>query len=82
MEYLESRLLPAVSGDVIEWCQFVEYKFSILPEYLNTNEFLFKLNDFNSNIKFTVEVENNGQLPFLDVLLLRNSSNYLDFKVY
>ena len=82
MEYLESRLLPAVSGDVIEWCRFVDDVFSILPEYLNTNEFLAKLNDFNPNIKFTVEVENNGQLPFLDVLLLRNSSNYLDFKVY
>ena len=82
MEFLESRLLPTVSGSIIEWCRFVDDVYAIVPDTLNIDEFLVKLNDFNPNIKFTLEIENNGELPFLDVLLIRNSSQHLDFKVY
>jgi hypothetical protein len=32
-------------------------------------------------LKFTVELEENGKLPFLDVILLKNR-NSLDFKIY
>ena len=82
MEYLESRLLLTVSESIIEWCRYADDIFAIVPDNLNMNEFLVKLNDFNPNIQFTLEIENNGKLPFLDVLLIRNSSHNLDFKVY
>ena len=64
MEFLESRLLPTVSGSIIEWCRFVDDVYAIVPDTLNIDEFLVKLNDFNPNIKFTLEIENNGELPF------------------
>ena len=37
---------------------------------------LSKLNGYNDNIEFTYEIENDGKLPFLDVLLISN-----DYKV-
>lgn len=30
------------------------------------------LNSFHKKVKFTYEIENGGQLPFLDVLLCKN----------
>ena len=64
MEYLESRLLPSVSESIIEWCRYADDIFAIVPDNLNMNEFLVKLNDFDPNIQFTLEIENNGKLPF------------------
>lgn len=43
--------------------------------------FLEHLNCLGGDLKFTVELEENGKLPFLDVLLLKNQ-NSLDFKIY
>ena len=37
---------------------------------------LSKLNGYNDNIEFTYEIENDGKLPFLDVLLISK-----DYKV-
>ena len=39
------------------------------------------LNLFHPNISFTYEKENNSQLPFLDVLFIRNGT-HLDTAVY
>ena len=39
------------------------------------------LNGFNNNIEFTVEEENDGVLPFLDVLICRND-NSIETTVY
>ena len=38
-------------------------------------------NLFHPNISFTYEKENNSQLPFLDVLFIRNGT-HLDTAVY
>ena len=32
---------------------------------------LSKLNGYHENIEFTYEIENDGKLPFLDVLVIR-----------
>lgn len=39
-------------------------------------------NSFHNNIQFTIETEENGSLPFLDVLLERNESNVLRRRVF
>ena len=39
-------------------------------------------NSLNASIKFTVEREQNSKLPFLDLLISRNSSGNLSFAVY
>ncbi|KAJ8944288.1 hypothetical protein NQ318_009666 [Aromia moschata] len=46
------------------------------------DNFVAKLNNRFPTIKFTYEVEHNEQLPFLDVLVIRNSENKLEFDVY
>ncbi|KAJ8953593.1 hypothetical protein NQ318_003017, partial [Aromia moschata] len=43
--------------------------------------FVAKLNNRFPTIKFTYEVEHNEQLPFLDVLVIKNSENKLEFDV-
>ena len=45
----------------------------VWPHGTNTlNQFLEHLNNQNDNIKFTMEIEENNRLPFLDVLISRN----------
>lgn len=36
---------------------------------------LDKINKIDRNIDFTLEIEQNGKIPFLNVELLRNSNN-------
>ncbi|MBV2145343.1 MAG: hypothetical protein KTM48_01175, partial [Wolbachia endosymbiont of Pissodes strobi] len=48
----------------------------------NVEDFVTKLNNRFPTIKFTYEVENNGQLPFLDTLVIRNDNNTLEFDIY
>lgn len=35
------------------------------------------LNSFHKKVKFTYEIENGGQLPFLDVLLCKNDKKII-----
>lgn len=44
-------------------------------------EYVHQLNSKFSSIKFTYEIENNGQLPFLDTLVIRNKDR-LEFDIY
>ncbi|KAJ8956727.1 hypothetical protein NQ318_014082, partial [Aromia moschata] len=49
---------------------------------ISLDNFVAKLNNRFPTIKITYEVEHNEQLPFLDVLVIRNSENKLEFDVY
>ena len=40
------------------------------------------MNDLHPTIKFKYEFEENGQLPFLDVLVGKKADNFLEFSVY
>lgn len=46
------------------------------------DEFLFFLNGLHKNVTFTVEIESNGQLPFLDILIIRHPAGMLGRTVY
>jgi len=62
-----SRLLLKI------WKRFVNDTFVIWSHDKEELELLFlHLNNQFSSIKFTMEFESNGNLPFLDVLLSRN----------
>lgn len=43
----------------------------------NIPKILELLNNYSNNIKFTVEIEKNGELPFLDTLIIRSGSNII-----
>ena len=63
------------------WLRYVDDVFSIWPEDCDFNSFFSRLNSLHPCIKFKVEWEKHGRLPFLDVLIHKESSG-LHFSVY
>ncbi|KAJ8956538.1 hypothetical protein NQ318_019261, partial [Aromia moschata] len=65
------------------WFRYVDDIFAVFDtKAISLDNFVAKLNNRFPTIKFTYEVEHNEQLPFLDVLDIRNSENKLEFDVY
>ncbi|XP_045457453.1 uncharacterized protein LOC123667636, partial [Melitaea cinxia] len=61
--------------------RYVDDTFTILPSD-KVSIFLQHLNSINSKIQFTMELEANKSLAFLDVLVIRNPNNTLSHTVY
>ncbi|KAJ8955988.1 hypothetical protein NQ318_006259 [Aromia moschata] len=58
------------------WFRYVDDIFAVFDtKAISLDNFVAKLNNRFPTIKFTYEVEYNEQLPFLDVLVIRNSEN-------
>ncbi|KAJ8933054.1 hypothetical protein NQ318_014942 [Aromia moschata] len=65
------------------WFRYVDDIFAVFDtKAICLDNFVAKLNNRFPTIKFTYEVEHNEQLPFLDVLVIRNIENKLEFDVY
>ncbi|KAJ8949031.1 hypothetical protein NQ318_005205, partial [Aromia moschata] len=65
------------------WFRYVDDIFAVFDtKAISLDNFVAKSNNRFPTIKFTYEVEHNEQLPFLDVLVIRNSenNNRLNFK--
>ena len=54
--------------------RYVDDTFAVFKNAEQCQLFLSYLNKQHSNIKFTLEMEKNGSLPFLDVLVQRNGA--------
>ena len=54
----------------------------VITEKEHEDYFFEHINLINPSIQFTKEMESNSQLPFLDVLVLRDSSGNLNTSVY
>ena len=68
MEDIEERSLESFHTAILFWKRYVDDTCTaILPELLQ--EFHQHLNSIEPSIQFTCEVKEDGQLPFLDVLL-------------
>ena len=63
------------------WKRYVDDTFCILRKG-STKELLHHLNGVRPTIKFTVEQEEDGTLPFLNTLLRRRRDGSLDVSVY
>ncbi|KAJ8951688.1 hypothetical protein NQ318_012230 [Aromia moschata] len=65
------------------WFRYVDDIFAVFDtKAISLDNFVAKLNNRFPTIKITYEMEHNEQLPFLDVLVIRNSENKLEFDVY
>lgn len=74
-ELENEKLFPRV------WWRYVDDIFALLKErYLPQT--LDLLNSRHSTIKFTVEKESNGKLPFLDLLITKKEDNTLKYGIY
>ena len=71
MEIFEIKFLPNILNFDHVWLRYVDDIFVVLPDQVEPATILSKLNDCVPQIKFTLELEQNSFLPFLDVLLIR-----------
>ena len=63
------------------WIRYVDDIFCIIKR-THLRIFLKMLNEHHPSIKFTFEEEQNGRLPFLDLLVIRNAENVIELDIY
>lgn len=80
MEWLESRALASFNTPPKVFLRYVDDVFCIIQRE-KIPSFLSHLNSIEASIQFTAEVERDGELPFLDVLVKRDQRR-LTFSVY
>lgn len=76
MEVLEQNVLRTLMFKPAFYFRYVDDILFTVP-VCHLNETLTRFNNFNQHIKFTVEVEKENQLAFLDVLLIRKHDGSL-----
>ena len=72
---LERALLPTLREHMSPWKRYVDDTTSYIKKE-SIEDALSKLNRYHNNRKLTYEIEIDGMLPFLDVLVIRK-----DYKV-
>ena len=81
MQNLETKAVQYSEFIPKVWYRYIDDTFVII-EKEHEDYFFEHINLINPSIQFTKETESNCQLPFLDVLVLRDSSGYLNTSVY
>ena len=65
----------------ISWFRYVDDILVVFKNNWNIDNFLDVINNLVPSIKFTIENEVNGKIPFLDIVIHR-SSNEFKFSIY
>ena len=81
MEYFETELMQNVRNKPLMWLRYVDDVWAIMEKEADHLDFLNELNSLRPTIKFTFEMEKDGELPFLDCLV-RNSEGRFQFGIY
>ena len=81
MEFFEELALRTAPTKPRLWKRYVDDTCCIVKKG-TVEELLTHLNSVRPSIRFTVEVEKDGRLPFLDILLQRRDDGSLDVTVY
>ena len=86
LEFIEEYHIKNLPDDIkpFIWVRYVDDIFIIYQHDLEAfNKLISEINNILPTIKFTVEEEENGQLPFLDVMVIHDEhTNNFSFKVY
>ena len=81
MEYVEQRAISIFSLSPKLWKRFVDDTFVIMQTN-EMNRLFDHLNNVDLNINFTIELEQDDKLAFLDVLVMRTQDEKLATKVH
>ena len=81
MEEIEDQALSTFAQPPRFWKRYVDDTCTAIPSHLVT-PFHEHLNGVNEHIQFTLEIEKDGSLPFLDVLLHHRPDGSLHTSVY
>ena len=79
MQRLEEVAIPLIEPNL--WMRYVDDTFVIIKRSI-VEEAHAILNNVFKGINFTIELEHEGQLPFLDIMVKRSPSNTLETSVY
>ena len=80
MVELERSVIPGLANKLNNWGQYVDDTICYI-KVDSIDYVLSKLNNFHKNIQFTVEVEKEGRISFLVVLMIRDKNN-IETKVH
>ena len=80
MVKLERNIISTLSNDILLWKRYVDDTFCFI-KLTSINKVLGTLNSYQTNIRFTIEIETENKTSFVDVLLIRNNS-LISNKVY
>lgn len=83
MVWFEEKALSKCIHKPSCWFRYIDDTFVIWPHGREKlDSFLYDLNSIHHAIKFTMEVEHNNCLPFLDVFIKRGKDGKLHHEVY
>jgi len=83
MEHFEKEAFQKASKKPEVWFRYVDDTFVIWRHgKAQLCKFLIFLNNQHPNIRFTMNIEENKKLPFLDVLVFKKADNTLGHQVY
>ena len=81
MQATETTALATISHQPKVWECHLDNVFSIVRKS-NLHDFFQHVNSLHPKTKFTMETEENSQLPFLETLIKRNRDNTISVRVY
>lgn len=81
MEFFETKIMKDILPANALWFRYVDDVLCLWPTNVNLDEFLPRLNSLVPSIEFTVEIEENCTLAFLDVLIHRQDKKF-KFSIY
>ena len=75
------KKIKKFNGQPDVFFRYVDDFLAVFPDFESAMLFYRRLNQIHNNVKFTYELENNKQLPFLDVNV-DNSKEKLELSIY
>ena len=74
-QFLPIFLCVILKDCLHSWFRYVDDTFTLFENKEAAEKFLRYINNRHTNIKFTMELEVNNQIPFLDILVKRNQDH-------